>query len=857
MTVVGEAWVRILPDSRQFTPLLEEEVVAGSAKAGAAGGRAAGESFGRSFGTALKSGLALVGIAEGARLVKDSIEATTAHAGAIAVLTRATENARASNSLFGDSLETVIRKEAILKGFNDETLYQSFTRLVGVTHDSAKAYKDLQLAEDVARGRHIEVAIAALALSKAEQGSVTSLQRLGIVLPKSITHLDAAAKATAALALVQRRFGGDSVAFANSSAGATARLSEDVHILSEAFGEALLPEVESVSKSLSGYLSNQENLDKIQRDVAQSGHAIGVVAHGVGEAFAIADKTIVPVVDALGGFGKVAELVLGAVFLRKILRASGALKGLFTVTVAGETASAAATTEYTAALVANSAAIEANAVASKLRLGSVFGGSNTGGFARGGVAGIGRDAAVAAPEIEAASVSAAGLAGVLSGPMVIGAAAAGYGLSILIRKIPGWNTALEGLGSTAEKAAEKLGLVGGGPPKAGSPGAGGFTGQQFKANESKLADAYQRALKLPGFARDAFVQNAVGKQYDFHDAEIAAQSLGKALVTRADTLIDQTLRRAAQIAAQNATTTTGPTGPSANSAAALALAKALGTKSTADEEAIYKQRAEFISGEIARLQAQGTLTTAQAKTLAGYYTERKRYEDQVQGIEDAAAQARRDAAAKAKAAHDAEVAKRKQELAAAKTAYRDSLSLTEQRLQLQSDRAQLTDKNLKDDRKADLKLLAFYRKEAHDAKLTEAERLTFASKAIQEQLTIKGLKNPKAAGAGGASIADIFGEAASEFGTFGSNIAGRGGTLSGQDARARFSANILGGKSAHSLAEFIARQHAERDNTALAEAQRQTALLQVIANGVRRYGTPGATSDAIKHARRNAKVGAG
>jgi hypothetical protein len=830
LTVVGEAWVRILPDARTFAPMLEEEVVAGSAKAGAAGGKAAGTSFGKSFGSALKTGLALVGIAEGARLVKDSITAATAHAGAVAVLDKATQNARASNELYGTSLESLIRKEAILKGFNDESLYQSFTRLVGVTHDSAKAFKDVGLAEDVARGRHIDVAIAALALTKAEQGSVTSLQRLGIVIPKHITQLQGAAKATAALALVQARFGGESVAFANSSAGATARLGEDVHILTEAFGEALLPEIGAVSKSLSGYLSNQDNLDRIQKDVAQGGHEVAVVARGIGEAFKIADKTIVPAVDALGGFGKVAELVIGAVFLRKIVQATSALKGLFVTTVAGETASAAATTEYTATLAANTAALEANAAAQKLRLGGL--GTATGGFGRGGgVAAIGEDAAVAAPEIEAASVSAAGLAGVLSGPMVIGAAAAGYGLSLLIRKIPGWNGFFDSLGSHAEHAAEKLGLVGGGAPKAGSPGAGDFTGQNFAANQSKLADAYQRALALPGFARDAFVQNAVGKAYDFHDAQIAAEHLGKALVTRADTLIDETLRRAAEIAAQDASSSAGPSGPSADSAQALALAKALGTKSTADEEAIYKQRADFISGEINRLQAQGTLTTKQAKTLAGYYTERKQYEDDIASIEDAAAQARQSAAQKAAARHAKEVAARKAELAAANTAYRSGLSLQEQRLQIQVERAQLTEKSVADDRKADLALLAFYRKESHDMKLTEAERLQYQSQAISTQLTLKNLKNP-AGTATGATLNQIFGEAASEFSSFGSNIGGRNAPLSGQDERARLSQILL--EHRHKQSEQAA---AIRHVAAQSEAAKQTGYLARIAQALAPVGT--------------------
>ena len=845
MTIVGEAWVRILPDSKQFTPLLTEEVVAGSEKAGLAGGAAAGSAFGKGFSRTLKSSLALVGIAAGAALVKDAITATTEHAGAIAVLDKAVSNAGATNDLYGQSLESVIRKEAILKGFNDESLYQSFTRLVGVTHDSRKAFEDLQLAEDVARGRHIDVAVAALALTKAEQGSVTSLQRLGIVLPKSITQLGAAAKATAALGLVQQRFGGEARSYADSAAGSTARLSEDVHVLTEAFGQALEPEVESVSSSLSKYLSNQENLDRIQKDVAEGGKAVATVAHGIGEAFKVADATIVPVVDALGGFGKVAEVALGAVFVRKAIQAASALKGLFTVTVAGETASAAATTSYTAALVANTAALEANAAASKLGFGGALG-TSTGGFGKaGGVAAVGEDAAAAAPEIEAAAISAGGLASVLAGPMVIGAGLAGYGLSKLIRQIPGWNSFFDSLGSHAEKAAEKLGFIGSGAPKAGSPGSGTYTGAQFAANQSKLADAYQQALKLPGFARNAFVQNAVGKAYDFEDAQIAAEHLGKALVTRADTLIDETLRRAAEIAASHASSVR--IGPSADSKQALALAQALSTKSTADEEAIYKQRVDFINGEIARLQKNQTLTTAQAKQLAGLYTQRTKYQDQIDGIEQQAAQDRASAAAKAKAAHDAEVQQRKAELAAAQTAYRSSLSLQEQRLQLNVERAQLTGKTVADDRKADLALLAFYRKEAHDQKLTEAERLQYQSQAIQTQFTIKGLKTA-GAGSTGATIAQIFGEAASEFHNYGSNIGSRTGVLSGQDERARFSQLLLEHQKKQGEAQTI--QHV----AAQTEAARQTGYLARIAQALAPVGTKARpTSPAAASARRLAK----
>lgn len=844
MTVVGEAWIRILPDGSVFTPLLTEEVVAGSTKAGAAGGAAAGREFGRSFGSAIKTGLAVAGVGAGIELVKHTVEAAAEHAGAIAVVDRATKNARAENELYGQSIEVLLRKEALLKGFSDEGLYASFTRLVGITHDSAKAFKDVGLAEDVARGRHIEVATAAIALTKAEAGNVTALQRLGIVIPQNITKLKGQERATAALSLVQARFGGESVAFAESSAGATGRLSEGVHILAETFGQGLIPEVTEVSTHLANYLGNQENLVKVEKDVAEGAKIVGQTFQGIVKGFVVAKDVIGPVVNLLGGYGKASELVFGALALRKIQAFALATTGWGAKVITAETGAAGATSAYTAILVANTAALEANAAAQRL---SLAGGTATGGFG-GGAVGGGIATAEEAASVSRLAVSASGLAGVLKSGVAPAAVLAGYELSTFIRKIPGWDSAFESFGNKATDLALKLSHI-------SSSGISVPTdfGSRFRKNESALADAYQKAISGGGSVSDAFMQNPVAKGFTVHDAEVAWQALGRRVADRTSQLIDQTLRRAAEIASQQVTA--GPPGPSVDSAQALRLQRALGTKQTGDEEAIYRERSAFLTKEINRLQATGTLTTKEAKTLAGYYSERTQYESQIQGIEEAAASARQSAAAKAKQLHDQEVAKRKAELQAANQAYRASLSLEEQRLQLQADRAQLTDKNLKDDRKADLALLAFYRREAHDMKLTEAERLQFSSQAIQEQLTIKNLG--KGQGAQGATAGQIFAEAASEFRSFGSNIAGRGGILSGQDARAGLAARVLGGSTAQSLTQILARQQAARDREQLTEAQKQTALLRNISKALGGKDGAKAGAEAIRAARQVARVVAG
>jgi hypothetical protein len=667
---------------------------------------------------------------------------------------------------------------------------------------------------------------------------------------------------------VQSRFGGEATAFADSAAGATGRLGEDAHVLAETFGEALIPEVEAVSSHLANYLSNADNLARVQKDVAETGKVVATVASGIGHAFEIAKGPTEAVAGALGGFGKVAELAFGAVVLTKVIKLTKATLGLFTTTVAGEEAATAATTAYTGALIANTGALEANAAASTLRLGGL--GTATGGFgAAGGAASAGTEIATVGEEAATASVAVRGLTfaggalrSVLAGNAGIaaGAVIAGYELSTLIRKIPGWNSAFESLGS---HIAGVFGAGGGrNEGSSGTPSAAAFIDSQ-----TKLVEAYKKALEAappdgattPGSRgalanagpnRDALVASLAGAGFNFHDAQVAAAAWANRIVQQGNDLVTKTLALFL-----NSSAAKGPLGPSADSVAALALQQALATKTTADEEAIYKARAAFLTKEIDRLQAQQHLTTAQTKTLAAFYKERTSYEQQIQGIEDQAASDRASAAQKAAQQRAKELAARKAELAAANQAYRSGLSIEEQKLQIQVQRAGLTDKSLADDRKADQALLRFYQREAHDKKLTEAERLQYQSQAIQTQLTLKQLKSGGAAG--GATVADIFGEAASEFKSFGSNIAGRGGILSGQDARASFAARVLNSSTAQGVAEALARQQAQQAREALSESQKQTALLKVIARGVGRYGTPKATADAIRLARRTAKVGGG
>lgn len=228
--------------------------------------------------------------------------------------------------------------------------------------------------------------------------------------------------------------------------------------------------------------------------------------------------------------------------------------------------------------------------------------------------------------------------------------------------------------------------------------------------------------------------------------------------------------------------------------------------------------------------------------------EQQIYQNGVQAAERAKADRERALAEQKRLAAEAKQ-KAEEELQARRTAYRADISLAEQRLGLNVTRAQLTEKNLNDDRKAIKAQIAFYRKQANDLKLTDSERLGFRSQQLNAQLSLKSL-NQGQNQAPRSSASDFFREAASQFRSFGSNIATSGGILSGQDARASFAARALSGTG---IRDAKAAQAQQTRNAALAEAQKQTSLLKTIANRLT-YG--GAQRDPPAKGIANARRGA-
>lgn len=251
-------------------------------------------------------------------------------------------------------------------------------------------------------------------------------------------------------------------------------------------------------------------------------------------------------------------------------------------------------------------------------------------------------------------------------------------------------------------------------------------------------------------------------------------------------------------------------------------------------ESLYRERvAATLSGTEARTAALNGLASAHAKVesiTASIEAEQKRYRDeQARLAKEAAAEAKRQR-------EEAEAeAKRLREEAAA--AYRADQDFAQGQIELAIRRAQLTEKNLNDDKKAQRQLIKFLKQKVKDAKLNREERQRAEAELIDAQLGLRALnkqgkdktKDKKTATvAPGLTAQDFFNEAASQFQQYGSNIAGRNGILSGQDARAALGALGVSKQPVSSpfsqISGGIGALTQVGGNT-LTEARKQTALL--------------------------------
>jgi hypothetical protein len=247
-----------------------DAVTAATAKSGKAAKKADEEHTG--FGKSLKSlksaawaaagtvgigGLA-VGIGESIKAA-ENMQAVQAQLG-IAIRNNVQRPAADATKQMTDFAESL----SMRGGFTATDTIQNFSMLLGATKSVTESEKDMTLATEISRQRHMDLSRAVRAVALVEQGRTTGLGRMGIVLPKvtaaqdalknshikataaqmaNAKALDAMASRQQAMQALTKQFGGALTAYSHTAAGSINTLKNSVEVLSVKVGTALLPMV--------------------------------------------------------------------------------------------------------------------------------------------------------------------------------------------------------------------------------------------------------------------------------------------------------------------------------------------------------------------------------------------------------------------------------------------------------------------------------------------------------------------------------------------------------------------------------------------------------------------------------------
>lgn len=203
--------------------------------------------FSNKLGDALKKGalaFAAVGAAAGAMAIKigvDAVKAAIEDQQSQELLAKALKNTTKATDAQVKATEAYITKAQNATGVTDTKLRAALGNLVRATNDVTKAQKLNNLALDVAFATGNDLEAVSLALSKAYNGNLGALTRLGIPLDDNIIKTKDFDAATEVLA---KTFGGAAAANAETFAGKIEIIKRRLEDAQETIGYAILPVLE-------------------------------------------------------------------------------------------------------------------------------------------------------------------------------------------------------------------------------------------------------------------------------------------------------------------------------------------------------------------------------------------------------------------------------------------------------------------------------------------------------------------------------------------------------------------------------------------------------------------------------------
>jgi hypothetical protein len=258
------------------------------------------------YSKAMAKSFAVAGAAAGAYAIKigiDGVKAAVEDEASQKQLAEALKNTTNATDAQIASTEDYISKQQLAFGVADTKLRPALANLARATGDVGKAQQLTNLAMDIAAATGKDLETVSLTLSKAYNGNIGALTKLGI-------PLDDAIKKSGDFNLVQaeltRLFGGAAKANTETYAGQLAIVTERVGELKESIGMALLPtmktlleQVNMVAKGFSG--DDPQGLSNRARELA--GQFEGDGAYSLGGSLRAVANSFTLLFGAINGDG--------------------------------------------------------------------------------------------------------------------------------------------------------------------------------------------------------------------------------------------------------------------------------------------------------------------------------------------------------------------------------------------------------------------------------------------------------------------------------------------------------------------------------------------------------------------------
>jgi hypothetical protein len=256
------------------------------------------KSFSKSVGKyskAIAKSFALAGVAAGAYAIKigiDGVKSAVEDEQSQKQLAEALKNTTNATDDQIASTEKYITKQQLAFGVADTKLRPALANLARATGDVGKAQELTNLAMDIAAATGKDLEPISLALSKAYNGNLGALTRLGVPLDANIIKTK---DFNAAQDELSRLFGGAAKANTETYAGQLAIVTERFAEMKESIGVALLPtmkllleEVNKVAKGFSG--EDPQGLSNRARELAgtfegDGAYSLGYSLRAVSDAF--------------------------------------------------------------------------------------------------------------------------------------------------------------------------------------------------------------------------------------------------------------------------------------------------------------------------------------------------------------------------------------------------------------------------------------------------------------------------------------------------------------------------------------------------------------------------------------------